>query len=319
VLWRALTQVPALSEAQWRVLGPALRWLIASRASVLPLTMASTLFGAVLAWPWIDWFDFALVLSALLLAHATNNLLNDHVDVTSGLDEGNYFRARYGTHPLAAGWMSLSEHRRYVLLTGGAALALALLVGWRAGGVVLWPALAGAFLLLFYTWPLKRWALGELAVWLAWGPLMVVGVTATLRGSVAVGDLAPASIFGLGPLLVILAKHTDKLHDDRRRGIRTLPAVLGDRASRLLMAGVLAGQLLACLWIGWFYLVAWLALPWAIRFVRQIRSPRPQQAPPVALAAAWPLWFTVGAFTYARVVGLLLVLGALLSRIFGSP
>ncbi len=318
MLRAALLQVPVLTQDAWRELPLPLRWLIASRASVLPLTLGSALYGALLAWPHIDWLTLALVLAALLLAHATNNLLNDHVDFTTGLDEGNYFRAQYGTHPLAVGWMSLAEHRGYVLATGITASLLAVVVVWRAGAVVLWPTLGGAFFLLFYTWPLKRWALGELAVWLVWGPLMVGGVAAAVRGTASVDDLLPASIFGLGALLVIFAKHTDKLEDDRQRGVRTLPTLLGEGASRWAMAVLLAGQLLGCLWIGWYYLVVWLALPWAWRFLVQIRSRRPTRQPEHALAAAWPLWFTAGAFTYARASAALFVLAALLTHIFGS-
>ncbi len=318
MLRAALLEVPVLTQHAWRRLSLPLRWLIVSRASVLPLTLGSVFYGALLAWPHMDFLTLALVVAALLLAHATNNLLNDHVDFTTGLDEGNYFRTRYGTHPLASGWMSLAEHRRYVLTTGLVALLFAVLVVWRAGVVVLWPAAVGAFFLLFYTWPLKRWALGELAVWLVWGPVMVGGVAAALRGSVSSDDLLPASLFGLGALLVIFAKHTDKLEDDRQRGVRTLPTLLGERMSRCVMAGMLALQLVGCLWLGPSFLVVWLALPWAWRFLLQIRLPRPDRRPETALAAAWPLWFTAGAFTYARVSGVLFVLAAVLTRIFGS-
>ena len=50
-----------------------------------------------------------------------------------------------------------------------------------AGGLQLLPDLAlalmaaGAFFVLFYTWPLKYIGLGELAVIIVWGPLMVGG------------------------------------------------------------------------------------------------------------------------------------------------
>ena len=34
----------------------------------------------------------------------------------------------------------------------------------------------GALMLLFYTWPLKYLALGELSIFLIWGPILVAGV-----------------------------------------------------------------------------------------------------------------------------------------------
>ena len=88
-LWtEALIGVPAVNRQQWREAPGALRWLIATRASVLPLTVFSVLFAVCLAWPqerWA-WGVAALVLAALVLAHATNNLINDFVDHRRGLD-----------------------------------------------------------------------------------------------------------------------------------------------------------------------------------------------------------------------------------------
>lgn len=39
----------------------------------------------------------------------------------------------------------------------------------------------GAFFLLFYTWPLKYYGLGEVSVFIVWGVLMVGGGTYTLN------------------------------------------------------------------------------------------------------------------------------------------
>jgi len=38
----------------------------------------------------------------------------------------------------------------------------------------------GAFALLLYTWPLKYYALGELFIFLIWGPIMITGVYVVL-------------------------------------------------------------------------------------------------------------------------------------------
>ncbi len=319
MIWEALARVPALDEAQWRSAGALERWLVAARASVLPLTLGSALFGVALAWPDLHGVDAVLVALALLLAHATNNLLNDHVDHGTGLDVDNYFRAQYGTHPLAHGWLSARTHRAYILGTGTAALVLAVVVLIRSDWAALVPALAGAFFLLFYTWPLKRWALGEVSVWLVWGPLMVGGVVWTLTGSVDTHILLASSVFGIGPLLVIVAKHTDKIADDTARRVKTLPVLLGETRSRQLIVLLLGVQLVGVWFIGsWWFLLLLLALPSAWRLVAQVRAPRPDQAPTDDLAAAWPLWFTVGAFLYARNAGGLLVLAAFGEALSGA-
>ena len=49
----------------------------------------------------------------------------------------------------------------------------------------------GALVLLFYTWPLKHIALGELSIFLMWGPIMVSGVYLVLSKGLHTGfDLA---------------------------------------------------------------------------------------------------------------------------------
>ena len=52
------------------------------------------------AFQFVPWFLCTL---GLLLAHATNNLLNDYTDSRRGIDSGNYFRNQYGAHVLEDG------------------------------------------------------------------------------------------------------------------------------------------------------------------------------------------------------------------------
>jgi 1,4-dihydroxy-2-naphthoate octaprenyltransferase len=314
----AVLDVPHVSPAVWRRKGWFLRWLVAARASVLPLTLFACLFAGLLALPWssAEAARLALVTLALLLAHGTNNLLNDHIDYLTGLDRGNYFRALYGTHPLTSGLMSLTAHRLMILLTGTAALLLCLYLGRMLGTTAWWLAGAGVFFLLFYTYPLKRWAVGELSVFVVWGPLMVGGVYWAVSGDWGAEIMLLSVIYGLGPTVVIFAKHADKRTDDARRGVRTLPVVLGAGGSAAVIA------LLALLQVGltigwavtepaWSYLVILGALPALSGCLYRAARPRPQRRPDDYPANLWPLWYTIPAFQFARMSGALLVLGAL--------
>lgn len=314
----ALLDVPDVSPTAWRRAGWTLRWLVAARASVLPLTLSAALFGGLLALPWspAEVGRLALVTLALLLAHATNNLLNDHVDYRMGLDQGNYFRARYGTHPLAGGLMSRRAHALMILVTGALALLLALALMRMLGGSAYWLAGAGAFFVLFYTYPLKRWALGEVAVFVVWGPLMVGGTYWAVSADWGAEILLLSIMYGLGPTVVIFAKHADKRSDDARRGVRTLPVVLGARWSGLVIAMLAMGQLaLALAWSvnehAWSYLLVLGALPSLASCLVRAGRGRPQRRPDGYPANLWPLWYTVPAFQFARSSGLLLVLAAL--------
>jgi 1,4-dihydroxy-2-naphthoate octaprenyltransferase len=57
-----------------------------------------------------------LVTVGLTLAHATNNMLNDYVDWAKGVDQKDYFRIKYGSHPMLT--MEKPEFFTYILVTG---------------------------------------------------------------------------------------------------------------------------------------------------------------------------------------------------------
>src|SRR6266536_6323139 len=100
-MWgRALITIQRVDKPAWERLDLISRWLIVALSSVLVLSFISVAIAALLAIR-AGRFDPALwVLTALalVLAHATNNLLNDLTDHLKGVDKNNYFRAIYGPH-----------------------------------------------------------------------------------------------------------------------------------------------------------------------------------------------------------------------------
>jgi 1,4-dihydroxy-2-naphthoate polyprenyltransferase len=313
-----LVDMPRVSPQAWRRLGAARRLLLTIRAAVLPLTLTSCLFGGLLAAPWTaaQGARLALVTAALLLAHAASNLLNDQMDWRLGVDRDGYPRLRYGVHPLAQGLMRPFEHTLLTLLTGTLALALGYLICRQAGTAAYVLSLAGGALLVFYTWPLKRLGLGEMAVWLVWGPLMVGGVYWVVSGDWGPEIAAMSALFGLGPTVVVFAKHADKRRDDAAHGIRTLPARLGatwgPRVTALLAAAQLVGVLAwAVRTDSWTYLLVLAALPAFGTLAWVCLRPLPGTRPKGFPDHLWPLWYTAAAFRFARVAGLALVAAAL--------
>jgi 1,4-dihydroxy-2-naphthoate octaprenyltransferase len=175
-MWKhALTSIPRLSPEEFKKLDFFSKWLIVTRAAVLIITFLSAAIAGILAHRdgrfdgWI-WF---LVTLGLLLAHATNNMLNDFVDWSKGVDQQNYYRNRYGTHPMIL--MDKQEFFTYLFATGLSALGIGLYLCYLKGMGVVYLTVFGAFFLLFYTWPLKYYGLGEVSVFLVWGILMIGG------------------------------------------------------------------------------------------------------------------------------------------------
>ncbi|MFP6655937.1 MAG: prenyltransferase, partial [Myxococcota bacterium] len=232
-MWgKALTVMPRISKEDWDGLDLISRWLIATRSAVIVMTFTSAAFAGVLAYKAqaFDGLLFVLVTVGLCLAHATNNLINDLTDHWKGVDKDNYFRTQYGPQTVEDGFLTVGQLVTYAALTGLVALGIGLYLVFvsNRGDITLLLLASGAFLVLFYTFPLKYIGLGEPAVLVVWGPLMVGGsyfvITGTWSQEVALASLA----YALGPTAVLFGKHTDKIEFDRGKGIRTLPVLLGE-------------------------------------------------------------------------------------------
>lgn len=320
-MWgRALAQMPRLSPGEWQALDPVARWLIACRASVLFMTFTAAALGGLLAWRagQFHWDLWLATVIGLVFAHATNNLLNDYTDSRRGIDRDNYFRNQYGVHVLEDGLMSQRQFWRYVIVTAAVALVLG---GWlvvQRSGLTLHLMLAGSFFLLFYTWPLKYYGLGEPAVLLVWGPLMVGGTYYVLAGNWSADVTWLSLVFALGPTTVLFGKHTDKLDADRSKGVRTLPVILGPCLAQQAVLGMFIAQYLLCVALvltgsfGWPLLLVLCNLPLMPRLWRVFRASKPESCPPGYPAGVWPLWFSAHAFLHTRRFTLLFLAGIVL-------
>jgi 1,4-dihydroxy-2-naphthoate octaprenyltransferase len=302
-----LTRTPRLSPEQWAALNPAAKWLVMVRAVVLVMTANAALIGIVVAAAEVSlaWDRVVGLILGLTLAHATNNLVNDWTDTRTGVDDGNYFRRQYGTHVIQDGLVTARAFFAITLLTGLTALLCGVYLVMQLGTSVLLLTLAGAFFVLFYTWPLKHYALGEIAVLLVWGPLITAGSTWVLTETLTLKTLLISLIAGIGPTLVIFGKHMDKYSHDKPRGVRTLPVVLGPDNSRYLMFALLAAKwLLILLAILVYDMPAlWLCLLAAyplLPLAQSLRSARPETEPDDYPVGIWPLWYAAYAFRYCR-------------------
>ena len=97
---------------------PISRWVVITRASVFPMTFFAGAIGGLLAIPGghaqlVPWI---LCTVGLVLAHAVNNMVNDYIDVESGVDTPDYARALYAPHPILSGWVTKGGLLRAILL-----------------------------------------------------------------------------------------------------------------------------------------------------------------------------------------------------------
>jgi 1,4-dihydroxy-2-naphthoate polyprenyltransferase len=320
-MWRkALNVIPSVSKAEWDELDVVSKWLISTRAAVLVMTFISAALAGLFAWrdnsfsflPWI-----ALTFG-LILAHASNNIFNDYTDYVRGVDKDNYYRNIYGAQPIASGLMTKRQHLSYFAVTALIALMLGMyLVSYTGYHATTWVLLGlGAFFLLFYTWPLKGLALGEAAVLIVWGPLMIGGGYFVLAQQWNWNVVLASLPYVLGVTTVIFGKHIDKLDMDEKKGIHTLPVVIGEKASRYAVLGMmilpylLTAYLIAIKFFTPIMAIIFFAIPTFLRYYPVFLKPKPKERPEGQ--PGWPLYFVGYAFYNNRKFGSLFMFGLLI-------
>lgn len=324
-LWgQALRVIPRVTKKEWKTIDPIGQWLIAARSAVFIMTAFSVLVGGILAASdgKFEPIRFILCLIGLVLAHATNNLLNDYTDYIKGVDKDNYFRTIYGPQTLENGLWSKRTLLTVIAGTGLAALACGIALIFLSGLAILWPLLLGAFFVLFYTWPLKYIGLGEPSVLAVWGPLMVGGTYLAVTGEWSWAAAAVGAVYGIGPTTVLFGKHTDKLVEDKKKGIHTLPVILGEKLSRhtvvalMYLQPILVAVLVAANIVGPWMLITVLGIPAIAAAAKVYAKPRPSKKPADVPDMFWPTYLVGYAFRTNRKTGGLFVLGLILDLIF---
>lgn len=304
------------------------RWLLITRACVFSMTLTSACIGGLLAAasaPAPDWSYFALAVIGLLLAHASNNMMNDYFDLSAGLDTVDSLRALYAPHPVLGGLITKSGLRIAILavlaLGGVVAIALVAVRGLPVAAFTL----AGLLFSVFYVAPpikLKHHGLGEPTVFIVWGPLMIGGTYYVTAGTLPPWVWLASLPYALIVMTVLIGKHIDKYDMDTRHGVRTLPVILGTRASRALNQSLMVGfymitvAVVALSPIGLGPLLVVFGIPRLVRVLQAYGKPKPTAPPPGY--RVWPLWYVAIAFYHNRLAGGLFVLGLAVDLLFGT-
>jgi len=315
---------------EWEALDVVSKWLIATRSAVTTVTIYSGIIAGFLAWrdDYFSWLPWVIVTLGLFIAHGTNNLLNDYTDFSRGVDNDNYFRTQYGVHPLVQKFWTKDIQIKWFIVSG----VLATLSGIFAlfytkfDSNIIGLFALGAVVLLFYTWPFKYWGIGELSIFLIWGPIMIASVYIVLALGSG-GDLsnvftvALAGVpFGLSVASINIGKHIDKMDDDKKKGVGTFPVRVGQTFARyvnILSIVVAYGVIIYLVATGYFstlMLLVVFALQRAMYAVAVLSKPRPE-GPPKGFEAFWPTWFSGFCFYHNRMFGGLFILGIFLDTV----
>jgi len=254
------------------------KWLVITRAAVFSMTVTSGLIGGLLALGaqrltgevTVNWGLLLLAVVGLVVAHAANNMINDYFDLEGGVDTDDYVRAQYAPHPILSGWVTKRQLGTAILIANAIDLAILAFLVTQRGPLVIAFALGGLFVSVFYVAPpirLKHIGLGEPGVFLVWGPLMVVGTFFVATGQIPGWAWIASLPYAILVTTVLFGKHIDKIEADTKKGVRTMPVLLGEanarRVAQILMTAFYPIVVLAALagWIGPWVLLVVLASP----------------------------------------------------------
>jgi 1,4-dihydroxy-2-naphthoate octaprenyltransferase len=265
--WLLTGEAPALTGAK--------AWLMGLRPYSFPASLMSMLVGVALAYR-DEFFDLPLFLLTLvggLCFHAGANLVNTYFDFQRGLDSARDSDDRTLVDSIMLPRQVLAFAVALFLIGGGIGGYLV----WESGWEILALGAVGLALGVFYTAePLgfKYLALGDIGIFVAFGPLLVMGAY-----FVQTEELAWQPFFFSIPLglMVDAILHGNNFRDaeaDRRVGGRTLAQFLGQQGSRyaywLLLLSPYAFAIGFAATVSPWVLLPIASVPLALRLARSI-------------------------------------------------
>lgn len=254
-------------------------WFRATRPFSFTASVIPVIFSAVCAFTFFDgeveWILLPIVLFGAILFHIGANMTSDYFDHKFEVD-------REGTLGGSGVIIENLLPAKNVLYGGLTSFFLGFLIGLILVAVrgyqVLFMGLGGLFIGLFYTLTrkgLKYIALGDLAVFLAFGPLLVIGTYFSLTGTYSTNITLLSLPIGFLVVAILHANNTRDIQNDKYASIKTVPMIIGISFAKFQYYFLVFGSYLLLLlfvilkiaepWV----LIAFLSLPIALKNTKQ--------------------------------------------------
>ncbi len=208
-------------------------WKVAYRAIrpfAFPATIAPVLLGTFIS-PSVSIPLFVLAFFGLLLAHSAVNVLSDYFDYIRGADT---WRVLGSSRVLVDGLMKPKHHLAFGVVLLLVSLAIGFYFVFAFDYKVLYFMIPGLILGVFYTAPplgFKYRALGDLSVFLAFGPIMTAGVYYIQTREFSWLPVILSIPIGLLTTAILHGNNFRDIKEDFSAGYKTFAGVIGVKAS----------------------------------------------------------------------------------------
>ena len=271
------------------ILSQIRKYVIATRPWSFTMSLISVTVGTLLAaeeGP-IGWTWFAVTALGITLFHAAANVINDYYDTLYKIDQPDSPTAKYRPQPILSGMLTPRQLLWEAVILFALTFTIGLTTAFIRSYHVLWIGIIGLLTSIYYTAgpvKFKYRALGEFAVFMMWGPLMVEGAYAVQRQALSVKALYISIPFGILVALVLFANNMRDIDYDSRHNVKTLSIVLGSHKSYILFAVLIMtayASVLGMIALGimslWGFLI-FLSLPKALSLLKTFKEKIPDMA-----------------------------------------
>ena len=204
-------------------------WLVATRfwsfsVSAMPVIVTVTF----LMWKGYDirWLCAVLALVGNVMFHAAGNVLSDWWDYRKGVDN----EKAYAIPQLVFGQFTPREYLTFSSILFAVAICIGLVLTCLTGWELLIIGGIGALLAANYSF-FKFRALGDIFVFICFAILPVIGTSFVATGAVEWPALVISIPLGIFTIGVLHDNNTVDIATDKASGIRTLPMLIGEKAS----------------------------------------------------------------------------------------
>ena len=265
------------------------KYIMVTRPWSFTMSLISVSVGTLLAAEegTVSWEWFLITALGIVFFHAAANVINDYYDTLYKVDRPDSPTVKYRPQPIISGLLTPRQVLIEAIILFGMTAVIGSFIAVMRSWHVLWIGIIGMLTGIFYTAgpvKFKYRALGELAVFMMWGPLMVEGAYAVQRQALSMTAIYISVPFGLLVALVLFANNMRDVAYDSRQQVKTLSIVMGMEKSYLLFAGLILaayvyvfGMIVLGMLSFWGFII-FLSLPKAWSLLKTFKEKIPDMA-----------------------------------------
>lgn len=216
-------------------------WVRAVRLPFVSVSVMGVIVGTAVAFYETgfmnSWVNFILAFLGITFFHISADLSNDFFDHKSGLDEINPQQTPFsgGSRMIQNKLLAPSRVLIAAIISLVFCLAIGLYLNFAVkGNIILYIGIAGAFLGIFYVgipFKLVYYGLGELAIFLSFGPAIVFGSYYVQNEIFSWRPLFVSTLIGLLIFLILFINQFPDYESDKTKGKKNWVVILGKKRS----------------------------------------------------------------------------------------